>query len=141
MFKDFFKNVKNYLGYIMNVGFGELFIQFVTLVIIVLIASFIYIPVSLVQDLVLTFLATFGIILGDFGYSLLTLFFKIISAVIATLTFIYLFNKRYEDVKKDINKSGKELVPEDSNENVKTEEVKADKQDDFSQDVGLPKEK
>lgn len=141
MFKDFFKNLKNYLSYIMKVGFGELFIQFITLVIIVLIACFIYIPVSLVQDLVLTFLSTFGIVLGDFGYSLLTLIFKIVSAIIATLTFIYLFNKRYEDIKKEMDKKDEESLTKDVKDDIKDEEIKENNQENIPQDVDLPKEK
>ena len=143
MFKDFFSNLKTYLSYIMKLGFGELFIQFITLVIIVLIACFIYIPVGLVQDLVLTFLSTFGIVLGDFAYAFLNLVFKIIAALIAVWVFVYLFNKRYENIKQELDSKEKELTIEKEKSaesvSIKDESIPISTENKANEEVDLPK--
>ena len=130
MFKDFFKNLKNYLSYIMKVGFGELFIQFLTLVIILLISLFVYIPLGLIQDLVVTFFSTIGLTLGETGYLVLNLIFKSVELVIAICCFVYLFNKRYEDFKKSEEEKKNDIKDLDNKEDNEKQDTKKSEETD-----------
>ena len=106
MLKDFLKNLKNYFSYIMKLGFGELFVQFLILLVIVVISCFIYIPIQLIQDLLLSILVLF--IDGNSAViPVYNVIFKVISTVCIFLGFIYLFNKRYDDVEKEIKENCK----------------------------------
>ena len=57
--KKFGKNLKEYLKYIAGLKLGELLINFVVLVILIAIASFVYIPVNVVFDLIRSFISVF----------------------------------------------------------------------------------
>ena len=131
MFKDFFKNLKNYLSYIMKVGFGELFIQFLTLVIILLISLFVYIPLGLIQDLVVTFFSTIGLTLGETGYLVLNLIFKSVELVVAICCFVYLFNKRYEDFKKAEEEKKNDIKDLDNKEDNEKQDTKKSEETDI----------
>ncbi len=101
MMKDFGGNVKKYIDYIMKLGFGELFIQFLILVIILVLACFVYVPVGLVQDLLWSIVNIMGNI-PVIVFSIYNIVFSLLSFVLAALAFMYLFNKRYSDVEKEI---------------------------------------
>ena len=101
MMKDFGGNVKKYIDYIMKLGFGDLFIQFLILVIILVLACFVYVPVGLVQDLIWSIVNIMGNI-PVIVFSIYNIVFSLLSFVLAALAFMYLFNKRYSDVEKEI---------------------------------------
>lgn len=127
--KSFFKNLKDYLSYIMKVGFGELFIQFLTLVIILLLSCFIYVPIGLIEDIIISAMNFLGQVVSENTYQVLDLVFKIISFICAMFAFMYLFNKRYNDVQKLKNN----LKNKDTSENDNAKRV--------VEEVELPKEK
>jgi len=112
MLKDFLKNLKNYINYIMKLGFGELFVQFLILLIIVVISCFIYIPIQLIQDLLLSLIVLF-VDGNSVVISVYNILFKVISTACILLCFVYLFNKRYSDVEKEIKEKKNKPVGED----------------------------
>ncbi len=127
MFRDFIKNVVSYAKYLMKIDFRELFINVLILICILALSSFVYVPISVVKDLLFSFISIFGvmpdIVMGIFLFS-----FNLISAVTATLVFIRLFNMRYEDIealRKQINEK-----PEKKEDNVT-----------YSEELELPKTK
>ena len=129
LIKTFFKNLKDYLSYLMKVGFGDLLIQFLTLVIILLLSCFIYVPIGLIEDIIISAMGFLGQVVNDKTYQILDLVFKIISFIFAMFAFMYLFNKRYDDIQKlknDLKYKGNK-----QNNNKKREVV----------DIELPKEK
>ena len=97
--KEFFKNLKEYVAYLMKVDFKELFVNTVILICILALATFVYLPVSLVDDLILSLLTIFI----QFSATLAAIYhwiFKLISFVLSVLAFMYLFNMRFKDVKE-----------------------------------------
>ena len=116
MFKNFGKNFKEYISYLMKVGFKELFINVLILFCIIVLATFVYIPVGLVEQLIFDFLKIFGtmpIVVSNIYHWV----FQLISFILAIFAFIYLFNLRFKDVKEkgidtkvEINKKGEEKV-------------------------------
>lgn len=129
LIKTFLKNLKDYLSYLMKVGFGDLLIQFLTLVIILLLSCFIYVPIGLIEDIIISAMGFLGQVVNDKTYQILDLVFKIISFIFAMFAFMYLFNKRYDDIQKlknDLKYKGNK-----QNNNKKREVV----------DIELPKEK
>lgn len=129
--KEFGSNLKKYIDHIMKLGFGELFFHFVELVIVVLIACFVYIPIGLIQDLLFSVLGIVTDVPTTIGL-IINLIFSILSAVLAASAFMYMFNRRYEDLKngKDSEKKSK---ANDALEIVKDEfemPVKKDKKDE-----------
>lgn len=133
MIKEFLKNLKQYLNYLMKVGFGDLFIQFIILVIILVLACFVCVPISLIQDIVVSFMDFGGQAISDGLYNSINLVFKIINFVVVMAAFMYLFNKRYDDVKKmeeDLKKQ--EKVKKKTDNDVKKQKP---------EDIDLPKEK
>ena len=116
MFKNFGKNFKEYISYLMKVGFKELFINVLILFCIIVLATFVYIPVGLVEQLIFDFLKIFGtmpIVVSNIYHWV----FQLISFILAIFAFVYLFNLRFKDVKEkgidtkvEINKKGEEKV-------------------------------
>lgn len=98
---DFVKNIKQYFNYIMKMGFGDLFVQFLELIILILISLFVYIPVEMVHDVLLNMLSIFGN-LSVVLLVILNFIFSLASALLAAYVFIHLFNKRYEDLEKRV---------------------------------------
>ena len=127
MFKKFISNVKNYVNYLMTVNFGELFINVLILLCILVLSTFVFVPVGLVQSLIRDFILLFGS-MSNLFLSIFDWVFTLISTVLAATAFIYMFNKRFDDLdllKKQIN-----------NKQVKEEEPKKDEEI-----LELPKEK
>lgn len=133
MFKKFISNVKNYVNYLMTVNFGELFINVLILLCILVLSTFVFVPVGLVQSLIRDFI----LLLGSMSNLFLSIFdwvFTLISTVLAATAFIYMFNKRFDDLdllKKQINnKQVKEVEPKKEEEKIElpkekeTEKVK-----------------
>lgn len=129
LIKSFLKNLKDYLGYLMKVGFGELLIQFLTLVIILLLSCFVYVPIGLIEDIIISAMGFLGQVVNDNTYLILDLVFKIISFICAMFAFIYLFNKRYDDIEKMKNDLKNKDIKESNN--TKRQNI----------DIELPKEK
>ena len=108
--KEFFKNLKEYVAYLMKVDFKELFVNTVILICILALATFVYLPVSLVDDLILSLLTIFI----QFSATLAAIYhwiFKLISFVLSVLAFMYLFNMRFKDVKEKGLENKVEIKP------------------------------
>ena len=99
MLSNFMYNLKMYLKYIVKVGFKELFFDVLILVLMAVIASFVYVPVGLVQDLIRTLVISF-VPLNGVGASIYIWIFLLLKVILSLLAFIYLFNMRY-DFKND----------------------------------------
>lgn len=131
MFKNFLKNFKAYIDYLMTVEFKELFLNVGVLFCIIMLSLFTFFPVSIIQDLVksiiLTIINAFEGSQGD----IFNIVFYVIGIVLSFISFMYLFNMRFEDLEafKDQVKKNK------SNSKSKKDN---DKKDD---DLDLPKEK
>ena len=97
MIKKFAGNFKNYFDYIMTVNFGDLFINVLILLCIVLLSTFVFVPIGLIESLIRDFLLLF-IDLPGMLLSIYSWVFTLISTLFAFLAFIYLFNKRFEDI-------------------------------------------
>ncbi len=105
MFKDFIKNVVSYAKYLMKIDFRELFINVLILFCILALSSFIYVPISVVKDLLFSFISIFGV-MPDIAMGIFLFSFNLISAVLSILIFIRLFNMRFDDIealRKQIN--------------------------------------
>ena len=133
MFKKFISNVKNYVNYLMTVNFGELFINVLILLCILVLSTFVFVPVGLFQSLIRDFILLFGS-MSNLFLSIFDWVFTLISTVLAATAFIYMFNKRFDDLdllKKQINnKQVKEVEPKKEEEKIElpkekeTEKVK-----------------
>lgn len=108
--KKFGSNLKGYLKYIAGLKLGELLINFVILVILIVIASFVYIPVGVVFDLIRSLFNVFFVEHVVIS-SLYTWLIGLVSAVLAFAVFIYLFNNRCESMREngEVDKSGKKV--------------------------------
>ena len=129
--KSFFKNLKDYLSYIMKVGFGDLLIQFISLLILLLLSCFICVPIGLIQDIVIS-AVSLGNAVGDKTYNLIDLAFKIINFVSVMICFMCLFNKKYDNVQKMKDELKKQ-------EEEKNNEKHDDNAGSIQEDVELPK--
>ena len=130
MFKKFGKNFKNYFNYLMTVDFKELFVNTVILFCILVLAGFVFVPVGIVQDLIrnmLTMVNTFSV-KGDQIFNFIFLF---ISTIGFFLAFIYLFNKRFDDIeafkKQASTKSTKKTDNDEEEEEIDLPKSKNDK--------------
>jgi len=141
-FKKFLKVGKHYIGYLMSLGFKDLFINFLGLLLVVGLSLLVYIPVSMIRDILYKIIVIF-VSGSPTLYEVFDLVFTIISAILCILVFVYLFNKRYEDVEKlknsrsdnlYLNKDKKEKEENEENSfKVRTNEV--------SEELDLPKAK
>lgn len=122
MVKDFLRNLKSYFDYIIKLNFGDLLIKFIDLVLVILMSLFVYIPVSLVRDLVYTIIGTFGNL--SILSLIMDLLFKGISFVLCIYVFVYLFNKRYEDIKEERLNSREEVKKKIQEESFELPEMK-----------------
>lgn len=99
MFKKFGTNVKKYVDYLMTVNFVDLFINVVVLVCILLLSLFMFVPVGMVASLLGDFITFF--IEGNVIISkVIQWISSLISTVLALFAFVYMFNKRFEDLEK-----------------------------------------
>lgn len=97
LFVNFKGNVKKYVDYIMSVDFGELFINVLILLCILLLSTFLFVPVGMVETIIRDFINLFGGLPNIF-YSIYSWIFNIISVVLSALAFMYMFNKRFDDI-------------------------------------------
>ena len=97
MLKKFGKRFKDYFSYLMTVDFKELFINVIILLCILLLSSFVFVPVGLVESLIRDFIFLF-ITLDSFVLQLYNWLFDLIATLGSVYAFIILFNKRFEDI-------------------------------------------
>lgn len=131
--KKFLKNLKQYVNYIMKVNFKDLLVNVVILGCIVLLSILIYLPVGLIEDLIRSFIVVWMPFEGTPAV-LFTWTFSLISFICAVITFIYLFNKRFDDIeafKDQVSNPKKSIDKEMDKTKVKVEE----------EEIDLPKEK
>lgn len=134
-FKLFFKRGKAYIDYLMKVDFKELFVNVVILFCMIVLSAFMFIPVGIVQDVIRSFIQVFGnlpitiALLYDWIFYLLSFIFSIIA-------FVYLFNKRFEDLD-----AFKKQVKEGSKKDKDGKSVKKDDKKDDEDELDLPKAK
>jgi uncharacterized protein YacL len=137
MVKDFFKNGKKYLDYIMGLDFTELMINILEIIGLVILALLVYLPIGLVQDLL------YEVIRSAFGASEVvfkwyTVLFRFFTGVVAFVVFMYLFNRRYsklnELIEKDVMRNRKEKEKKEHKENSESKE-------DNKEEIDLPKKK
>lgn len=131
MIKKFVENVKKYCDYLMTVNFGDLFINVLVLICILLLSTFMFVPVGLISTLIRDFIMLFGSI-SDLFLSIYDWIFTLISTVLTFIAFMYMFNKRFEDI-EGFKKQIKEAPPI----NLDTKDNKESKENDME----LPKEK
>lgn len=127
MFKNFVKNVKEYVNYLMKVDFRELFINVLILICILVLATFAYIPVGMVASVIKGLVAIFGIF-SNVTLLIYDWIFNVLGLGVSVVAFVFLFNLRFADIenlKVQINDKPKE-------------EDKSKKKDD---DIELPKTK
>lgn len=130
--KKFLKNLKQYVDYIMKVNFKDLLINIVILGCIVLLSIFVYLPVGLIEDLIRSFIVVWMPLEGT-GAVLFTWTFSLISFICAVIAFIYLFNKRFEDMETFKEQLANDKS-KDSNVNTKKKEI-------VEEEIELPKQK
>ena len=119
MFKDFGKNFKFYIDYILKLDFGELLIKFFELVIVVLLALIMYIPVYLIREFIYSVLS----LLGNYSVYVNLVIDILINGcalVVCILCFIYFFNRRFEDLQKEI-KNKEEITRKEKTKKVEEE--------------------
>lgn len=107
MFKVFVPNLKKYIDYIMKLGLGELFVQFLILLIILLLACFVFVPIQLLYDFLIMDLI--GNHIGATTSYVLYIIYRAIQVVCSFMAFVYLFNKRYESLKMDVAKKQEDI--------------------------------
>lgn len=111
MLKKFGKRFKDYFSYLMTVDFKELFINVIILLCILLLSSFVFVPIGLVEGLVRDFIMLF-VSLDSFVLELYNWLFDLIATLGSVYAFIILFNKRFEDMeafKKQIKEKPQEI--------------------------------
>lgn len=131
MIKKFVENVKKYCDYLMTVNFGDLFINVLVLICILLLSTFMFVPVGLISTLIRDFIMLFGSI-SDLFLSIYDWIFTLISTVLTFIAFMYMFNKRFEDIE-----GFKKQIKEEPPINLDTKDNKESKENDME----LPKEK
>ena len=112
LLKEFLKNFKEYINYLMKVNFKDLFINTIIILCIVLLSALIYVPIGIVQDLVRSFVVIFVNMVGVPAL-LFDWFFRCIGAIAFVIVFMFLFNKRFEDLeafKKQVDGKDNKMV-------------------------------
>lgn len=131
--KKFLNNLKQYVNYIMKVNFKDLLVNVVILGCIVLLSVLVYLPVGLIEDLIRSFIVIWMPFEGVPAI-LFTWTFSLISFICAVIAFIFLFNKRFEDIeafKEQVSNPNKSVNKKMIESNVVAEDDK----------IELPKEK
>ena len=135
LFTEFVYNFKMYCKYLMKVGFKELLIDFLILLLIVAIASFAYVPTYMLHDLVRSVISSF-VTFEKVGSTIFDAIFKVIGGLCCLSLFAYLFNQRY-DFKND------KVVPIEGSVTLDRDgdAPKANRGNKVSKDLDLPKVK
>lgn len=138
MIKQFLKNLKNYIDYIMKLDFKELFVNFMTIIMMVILSCLVYLPVGVVRDALYQFILIF-INTGTVFFTVYNIIFNLLCGLIAMYIFIYMFNKRFSDIDK-LKKELKEKYNEKNNDSKEKKEKDSYKESG-SDDFELPKVK
>lgn len=110
LIKKFGKNLKDYVQYLMKVDFKELFINTIILLCIVLLSTFVYMPIGILRDLISDFVKIFFTV-PVIVTSIYTWIVSLISFILCLMAFMYMFNMRFEDVlKAKEEKEGKKII-------------------------------
>ncbi len=105
MLKRFFKVGKVYINYLTSIKFGELFKNFLILVALMALATLVYIPMGVIEDLIRSWILVVSTFDGT-SAEIFACVFKTLSFVSALIIFVILFVKEFEDLeafKKRIN--------------------------------------
>lgn len=135
LFKNFIKNVKNYVDYIMKVNFRELFINVVILLCIVILSALVFAPVELVRDIIRSFIVIYTPFDGTISL-LYNWVFYLLSSIIFVITFMFLFNKRFANMDMF-----KKQVAEDLDKTKNSDNKSKEKESKKDDDLDLPKTK
>ena len=136
--KEFGKNFKSYVDYLMTVNFKELLVNVLILICIIILSLFVFIPVGIVQELIRSFIVVYASF-SDLGLQIFNWIFLLISVICSVLLFGYLFNRRFSDIEKFKEQVKESLVKKDNKKNeVKKEEPENVATDD---EIVLPKTK
>lgn len=130
--KKFGKVVKNYINYIMKLGFKDLLVNFIELIILVVIAALLLFPVDVVKELLFKIITAFTQV-SNGVYKFYDIIFTVIEAAVCFCFFIYMFNKRYEDIDKIRRRI------EDSKPNQEVEKTDFQKRNVADEEIELPK--
>lgn len=122
--KNFPSVLKQYIDAIMKMNFGELLLHFIELLILLLIASFLYIPIGLLKDMLFSIFAFFTFSASDTLNLVVDLIIKVCSFIASLYCFLYMFTKRYEELKKE-----------------KKKDSSFTQNQSFAEEIDLPKEK
>ena len=136
LLKDFIYNLKMYFKFVAKLGFKDLFINLLILLLLIVLGAFAYIPVGLVADLIRTFIQSF-VAFNTISGAIYSWFFGVVSAVCSILLFAYLFNNRF-DFKND------KVVPVEGTYHFeRKEETKEEPKKEYKkeEDLDLPKER
>lgn len=128
---DFIKNGKKYLEYLMKLGFKDLFVNFIEIIMLVILACLVYLPIGIISDLMFQIINIF-VVNNAYFLKVYDLIFSLISAILAVYLFVYMFNKRYANI-EILRKEGKVEI----NNTTVRENVKKVDEEEFE----LPKKK
>jgi len=134
MIKEFVYNLKEYFKYLTKVGFKELFLNVLSVILYIIAASFFYIPVGIIEDVIRELIVSFTD-MSDLFMSLYNWFFSLVSAIIAIYVFIRLFNRGFNF------KENKEPVPIKKFFEEDKKDGKSTKKENIKDDIDLPKTK
>ena len=98
-FKKFLKVGKHYIDYLLKLGFKDLFINFLELVILAGLSLLVYLPIGLVRDLLYK-IVVFFFVGNTTIHFIFDIVFTAICIIVCICCFIHFFNKRYEDIEK-----------------------------------------
>lgn len=102
--KNFPGTLKKYIDAIMKMNFGELLVHFFELLILLLIAAFLYVPIGLLKEILFSIFVFFSFQAGDTLNNVVDLIINLFSFVAFFFAFIYMFTKRYEDLRREQEK-------------------------------------
>lgn len=124
LIKDFCGNLKTYFEYIMTLGFKELGIHFISFILVIFFALLVYLPIGLVFDVLISIINAMSSSLPTFVYEILAIIEELICIICSFFAFMYLFNKRYDDVyKTEIANAGSDNVKESDNVSKKDDDI------------------
>ena len=103
MFKELLKTGKKYADYLIGLDFSELLINILEILGMAILAALVYIPLGLFQDLIYEIVR---MMLGtsEVVFRWYNIIFQLVTGLVAVAVFLYLFNKRYSNLEKLIEK-------------------------------------
>lgn len=102
--KKFLQVLKNYLNYVMKASFKDLLIYFLELMILVVISLLLLFPIEVIRSFLYQLILLFSNPQATF-YQIYNIIMYLVGAFVSFCFFIYMFNKRYEDIEKIRSKS------------------------------------